>query len=264
MISIPSSRPASSKAYEFVALTILTGSSRGLGAALARSLAGRGGHLVTVARGGSIEIAAPCSASGTIHTHLTIDLADAAAVSDAGKMLADICAGHQSVRLIHNAGVVAPIALAHQLDDLDRINRAYQVNITAPIFLTSHVLAGSQSATDRRVMLISSTAGRSPTAGWGVYCSTKAALDRYAEVVALEQGARLRIASVAPGVVDTGMQEELRSADPGRFPTIQRFIDFHARQQLASPDAVAQSLLRLFDSDQFGQKIIDDIRHYTS
>ena len=247
-----------------MALTILTGSSRGLGAALARSLAGRGGHLVTVARGGSVELAAACSASGTSHTHVTLDLADAAAVSVAGTMLADMCAGHHSVRLIHNAGVVAPIALAHQLDDLDQINRTYQVNITAPIFLTSHVLAGSQSATDRRVMLISSGAGRSPTAGWSVYCSTKAALDRYAEVVALEQGARLRIASVAPGVIDTGMQEESRSADPEHFPAIQRFIDFHAGQQLASPDAVAERLLRLLDSDQFGQKIIDDIRHYAS
>lgn len=113
-------------------------------------------------------------------------------------------------------------------------------------------------------MLISSGAGRSPTAGWGVYCATKAALDRYAEVVALEQGASLRIASVAPGVVDTGMQAEIRSTDPDRFPAIQRFIDLHAGQQLASPDAVAQRLLRLLESDQFGQNIIDDIRHYPS
>ena len=247
-----------------MALTILTGSSRGLGAALARALAGRGGHLVTVARGGSADLAAACAAAGTHHTHLAVDLADTRAVSDTGAMLSDICAGQPGVRLIHNAGVVAPIALAHQLGDLDQINRTYQINITAPIFLTSCVLAGSESATDRRVMLISSGAGRSPTAGWAVYCSTKAALDRYAEVVALEQGARLRIASIAPGVIDTGMQAELRSADPGRFPAIQRFIDFHAGQQLASPDAVAERLLRLFDSDQFGQKIIDDIRHYPS
>ena len=247
-----------------MALTILTGSSRGLGAALARLLAGRGGHLVTVSRGGSVELAAACATAGTHHTQLTLDLADADAVSDAGLMLADVCTGHPSVRLIHNAGVVAPIALAHQLDDLGAINQTYQINTTAPIFLTSRVLAGSESATDRRVMLISSNAARSPTAGWGVYCSTKAALDQYAEVVALEQGARLRISSIAPGKVDTDMQAELRAADPERFPAIQRFIDFHAGQQLASPDAVAERLLRLFDSDQFGQKIIDDIRHYPS
>ena len=244
------------------ALTILTGSSRGLGAAIARQLSTCGVHLVTVSRGGSAELAQACAAGGTHHTHLDLDLANAGAVTRAGKLLADLCTGHSSVRLIHNAGVVAPIAQAHQLDDLEQINRTYQINTTAPIFLTACVLGASEGATDRRVMLISSGAGRSPTAGWAVYCSTKAALDRYAEVVALEQGSRLRIASVAPGVVDTGMQAEIRSADPGRFPAIQRFIDFHAGQQLASPDAVAQRLLRLLESDQFGQKIIDDIRHY--
>jgi NAD(P)-dependent dehydrogenase (short-subunit alcohol dehydrogenase family) len=245
-------------------LTILTGSSRGLGAALGRSLAAQGGHLVTVSRGESSQLARACAESNTRHTHLDVDLAETGAVTTAGHMLADLCAGQIRVRLIHNAGVVAPIALAHQLNDLEQINRAFQINITAPIYLTSQVLGATVSATDRRIMLISSGAGRSPTAGWGVYCATKAALDRYAEVVALEQGASLRIASVAPGVVDTGMQAEIRSTDPDRFPAIQRFIDLHAGQQLASPDAVAQRLLRLLESDQFGQNIIDDIRHYPS
>ena len=272
-ILIPLSRPASNKVSDVnTRLTILTGTTRGLGAAMAAQLASQGGHLVTVARSASAPLAQLAQDSGTALTHVFIDLLDAGAVERAAIELAaltraHLAAGHTRVRVIHNAGVVGPIAMAHQLTDLHAINQAFQVNIAAPIFLTAHLLTAASLAADLRIMLISSGAGRSPTAGWGVYCATKAALDRYAQVIALEQGAssdtRVRVASIAPGVVDTDMQATIRGSDPDNFPARDRFMDMHTLHQLISPELTAQRLLQVLDSDQFGAQIIDDIRQHT-
>ncbi len=248
-------------------LTILTGTTRGLGAAMAAQLATQGGHLVTVARTASDHLPSIASAHGTRLTHVAVDLLDTAAIARAAAELAALAAAHAHVRLIHNAGVVAPIAMTHQLTDLDAINQAFQINISAPIFLTAHILRAAKQASALRIMLISSGAGRSPTAGWGVYCATKAAMDRYAEVLAQEHADSpdhpVRVCSIAPGIVDTGMQATIRSSAPGSFPALSRFIDLHENHQLVSPELTAQRLLHVLDTEQFGSKIIDDIRQHT-
>jgi NAD(P)-dependent dehydrogenase (short-subunit alcohol dehydrogenase family) len=111
-------------------------------------------------------------------------------------------------------------------------------------------------------MLISSGAGRQAIPGWGVYCATKAALDRYAEVVSVEQGTRARIVAVAPGVINTPMQETIRNADSKRFPVLDTFVQLHQQGALAQPAHVAEQLLSFIEDDSFGQKTIDDIRQH--
>jgi NAD(P)-dependent dehydrogenase (short-subunit alcohol dehydrogenase family) len=114
---------------------------------------------------------------------------------------------------------------------------------------------------DRRILNISSGAGRSPTPGWGVYCATKAAIDRYSEVLATEHHG-VKVVALAPGVIDTQMQEHIRSSNPDDFPQINRFIQLHEQSKLASAEAVAARILRYLDSDEFGQTVLDDIRNY--
>jgi NAD(P)-dependent dehydrogenase (short-subunit alcohol dehydrogenase family) len=157
---------------------------------------------------------------------------------------------------------VTPIAQAENLNDLEVINHAFQVNITSAMVLTAAILTASGKATDRRIMLISSGAGRNASSGWGVYCATKAAMDRYAEAVNLDVGERARITSMAPGVIDTDMQVTIRSTPKEALPSLDRFLGFHQNKQLGVPDTIARRILAALESDTYGATIIDDIRQY--
>ncbi|HBI83059.1 MAG TPA: short-chain dehydrogenase [Alcaligenaceae bacterium] len=244
-------------------LTILSGTTRGLGAAMAAQLISNPGHLVTLSRKPSESLAQLAHEHRKQLTQIEVDLSVTADVERAAEQVKDLIGKQDSLRVIHNAGVVTPIAQAQNFKDLHKINTAFQINITAPIFLTAHILSASAHIHDRRIMLISSGAGRSPTSGWGVYCATKAAMDRYAECAQLDLADSARIVSMAPGLVDTPMQAVIRSSDIAEFPALERFVGFHQQHQLVSPEDVAKRLLTVFESEAFGAKTIDDIRQHT-
>ena len=243
-------------------LTILTGTTRGLGAAMASQLAVAGQHLVTLSRKASLELSETAKSHGTTLTQIEVDLSCTQSVKNAALLLQPLLAGHAHIRFIHNAGVVSPIAQTQNLTDIDAINAAFHVNITSAIYLTAHVLNGTPQATDRRIMLISSGAGRNVSSGWAVYCATKAAMDRFAEAAQLDQGSAARVVSMAPGIIDTPMQETIRATSKHDLPTLDRFIGFKENKQLAEPASVAQRLLKVLESDAFGTKTIDDIRQH--
>ena len=251
-------------------LFLLTGTTKGLGEALARqilmSASNEERHLVTLSRKPTQALTDLATKHGVKLTHINVDLQDAVAVNLATKQVSDLIAATPvtwKLRVIQNAGVVSPVLAASKLTELEVINTAFQINITAPIVLNGSILSAAQRMLDKRIMLISSGAGRSPTAGWGVYCATKAAMDRYVEVVALEQGDKLRITSMAPGIIDTQMQVQIRESNPEDFPAIDRFKGFHEQGQLGSAETIASRLLIAFELAEYGSKPIDDIRQYT-
>lgn len=248
-------------------LTIISGSTRGLGYAMADQLARAGGHLITLNRQPVPELAALAQQHGTTLTEVMVDLVDAAALEQAAEQIVTLLQGAPKVsscRFIHNAGIVAPIEPADQLTDIETIRTAFDVNITAPIYLTGHFLSATGDCPDRRVMLISSGAGRRANGSWGVYCATKAAMDRYAEVLATENHPHLRACSMAPGVIDTDMQTQIRETPKEKFPSVDRFHDMHRQGVLNSAQACAQTLLNVLASEQFGQRTLDDIRDHQS
>ncbi|WP_026131914.1 SDR family oxidoreductase [Pandoraea sp. B-6] len=246
-------------------IAILTGASRGLGAALARGLLAPGTHLVTLARRTDDDLAALASAQGATLEQVAVDLADAnAAAQVAERIFAALPRDASRYLLINNAGTVNPVANAAALTDPAAIGAAFALNVTAVMLLTARFLAATQGlAAKRQIVNISSGAGRNPTAGWSVYCATKAALDMYTRVVNAEHREHgVQAVSLAPGVVDTGMQETIRGSSVESFPALARFQDLKASGKLSSPDAVAQRILALTERDDFGQTEIDDIRHY--
>jgi benzil reductase ((S)-benzoin forming) len=95
--------------------------------------------------------------------------------------------------------------------------------VATPLMLASAVATASVSAGDRRIVHISSGAGRTAYPGWSIYCATKAALDHHARTVVLDANRALRICSVAPGVIDTGMQAEIRGSGEEKFPLREKF-----------------------------------------
>ncbi|MEI2415063.1 SDR family NAD(P)-dependent oxidoreductase [Orrella sp. JC864] len=244
---------------------VLTGASRGLGAALAEALLAADTLLVTVSRKPNESLQKLARERGAQLLQIAADLSDPLkAVVGAEKVAAALPESASSYALINNAGMVQPLALAPQLTDGPAIASAFNLNVTAVILLTARFLATTEGrARNRRILNISSGAGRNPQPSWGVYCATKAALDMYTRVLNAEQRANgVRAVSLAPGVVDTDMQASIRNSDPARVPVQPRFAELHARGQLSAPAQVAARIAAYLRRDDFGQAEIDDIRNY--
>ena len=183
-------------------LAIITGSSRGLGLALARALAERSWSLVLDARGAAeLERAARELGALTDVLALPGDVADdwhRGALIDA--------AGEQIDLLVNNASLLGPSPqppLGRY--PLDVLTRVYQVNVLAPLALSQLVLP---RMSDRGAIInISSDAAVEPYAGWGGYGSSKAALEQLTAILA-EEHPTLRVYSVDPGDMRTRMHQE--------------------------------------------------------
>ncbi|BBU27217.1 short-chain dehydrogenase [Burkholderia sp. THE68] len=237
---------------------ILTGHTRGLGAALAELLLAQGIDVLAISRQRNGELAA--RHPGKLH-EIELDLADLPTLTEwlAGDALSRFVAGAERVLLINNAGMLAPVgSLATQ--DPGTVARAVSLNVAAPMTLAAAVVQASQQAADTRIVHISSGAARSAYPGWSVYCATKAALDHHARAVALDGHRALRIASVAPGVVDTDMQAEIRDTDPERFPMRERFEALKRDGQLSTPEESARKVIEHLLSDAFGEMPTVDVR----
>ncbi len=237
---------------------IITGHSRGLGAAIARTLLSRKIDVLGVSRNSNRELAAQFP---TLLEQAEVDLADSAALANwlAAGFLARFVAGCDSVLLINNAGTVQPVGpLGAQ--DAKTIAQAVSLNIAAPMMLANAVVEAGRDATDIRILHVSSGAGRSAYSGWSVYCATKAALDQHARAAALDQVTRLRICSVAPGVIDTDMQAEIRATPLPLFPLRERFDGLKRDGQLADAADCAQRMAEFILSPQFGKMPVADLR----
>ncbi|KAA0911225.1 SDR family oxidoreductase [Pusillimonas sp. ANT_WB101] len=248
---------------EITTVAIVTGASRGLGHALARGLLQPGTQLVTVSRSHDEALAQQAAQAGCNVQQIQSDLANPAAAERlAAQIVANLPAGAQRYLLINNAGTVGPISQTDQLSDAAAITAAFSLNVTSVMLLTTAFLQTVKPlGADCRILNISSGAGRNPTAGWGVYCATKAALDHYTRVLHAEEHG-VRIVSLAPGVIDTGMQQTIRSSDVHDFPNVARFTQLHDEGRLTSPDETAARILRYIDRDDFGSNVLDDIRNY--
>ena len=115
----------------------------------------------------------------------------------------------------------------------------------------------------RKVLNISSGLGRRAMASQASYCTAKAGMDQFSSCVALEEAAKphgARIVSLAPGVIDTEMQLQLRSAQSGDFPDVDRFAQLHAAGQLTSAQDAAARVLAWLDRPDFGAQVVADVR----
>lgn len=237
---------------------IVTGHSRGLGAAIAETLLERGISVLGMARHGNTSL-------GQRYPRLlrerAIDLSDAAALQHwlAGDELPQFLAGCPSLLLINNAGTVQPVAPVGSADDA-AIVRALNLNIVTPLLLSNAIVAAAGAVPEKRILHVSSGAARSPYPGWCVYCASKAALDQHARSVALDDIAGVRIASVAPGVIDTDMQAEIRATSLASFPARGRFEALQRNGQLVDALQCARSLVAFLLDDRFGAEVVVDLR----
>jgi NAD(P)-dependent dehydrogenase (short-subunit alcohol dehydrogenase family) len=246
-------------------LTILTGASRGMGLAMAHELAQPGARLLCISRKRNPELQAQADAAGAALEQWSADLADAAAVAAQLAEWLQACDPQRlvSATLINNAGAISPL-LAVRDSDPSALAQALRVGVEAPLQLCAAFLGATRNwNVPRKVLNISSGLGRRAMASSAAYCAAKAGMDHFSRCIALEEAALpngAKVCSLAPGVIATDMQLQLRSADPAHFPNLPTFLGLHAGGQLSSPQDAARRVLAYLNSPTFGQDAVGDVR----
>lgn len=246
-------------------LTILTGASRGMGLAMARQLLQPGHTLLCISRRANPELAAAARAAEVPLAQWTLDLLDPAPAAD---RLQDWLQGldpksFTAARLINNAAMLPRIGPVSALGHED-FAHALRVGLEAPLALSAAFLRATEAwGLPRRVLHISSGLGRRAMASQAAYCAVKAGLDHASRCMALEEALKpqgARVCALAPGVIDTDMQGQLRSADPAHFPDQGGFAQLQAQGLLWSPEEAARRVLAYLEREDFGLQAVADVR----
>lgn len=236
-------------------LVIITGASSGIGAAIAEQALTGGAAVATMSR-------RPGPGD-----HLAVDLGDPATWANAvlwtdSRIREAAGSGATRVSYVHNAGTLEPVGFAGEVDEA-----AYQTNVllnsaAGQVLGSGFLTTMADVGLDGLLIMMSSGAGKHPIAGWSSYCAAKAALDMWVRVAGLEQqerNSKTIVASVAPGVVDTAMQAEVRSRSSDAFPDVARFRAMHDEGQLASADDVGSMFWNLCQRPNVEQGTVTSI-----
>jgi len=244
-------------------IVVVTGASRGLGQAIASQLLAQPGtRLLAIARSDTTLIGPP----GQVYESWRADLADPVPLARRLQDWLEAAVAQSpdaAVSMIHNAAMLsAPGWLAAASDA--ELSVSMRVNLEAPLVLSAAFLRSTAASRGvRKLLLISSGLGRRAMAGAVPYCAAKAGMDHLARALALEeaqQAGGAKVVSLAPGVIATDMQMQLRSADPALFPEQERFAGLHASGALDSPETAAAKVLRVLSSADFGSEPVTDVR----
>ncbi len=235
----------------------ITGSSKGLGKALAELLLTDDKNIV-------YGIARTCSIKHPNYHHTSSDLSDISQVQTYQFPKID---DSEKIVLINNAGIVGDVKHVGNIDN-QKIIDCYNLNLITPAILTNNFIKTyNNSDTDKLVLNISSGAGRHPIDGWNVYCSTKAGLDMFSQVLGEEvkiDNNNIRVLSLAPGIIDTGMQNEIRNSDVNEFSGLEKFINYKANGDLAKPELTAQQVLRFINEHNLSENVLCSVRDLTN
>ncbi|NMM75247.1 short-chain dehydrogenase [Rhodococcus sp. SRB_17] len=246
-------------------LTILTGASRGMGLAMARQLLRPGHLLLAISRHANTDLAAQAQASGAQLEQWQQDLAQGEAAAERLRswLGAQPRGEVQSATLINNAGVIPPVAPLSASAPAD-LARALRVGLEAPLLLCAAFLGATADwGVPRKVLNISSGLGRRAMASQSAYCAAKAGMDHFTRCLALDEALQphgAKVCSLAPGVIDTDMQLQLRGTDPAAFPDAQSFARLKTAGQLTSTDDAAARVLAWLQRPDFGTHPVADVR----
>jgi NAD(P)-dependent dehydrogenase (short-subunit alcohol dehydrogenase family) len=220
---------------------IVTGASRGLGAATAEIAAELGAYVVLNARSAEAleAIAERIRAAGGRASLVAGDISHpeigaqlvATATRETGRLDA----------VINNAGVLGPIGLIADTDPA-AWERNLAINLTAPVRLVRQALPELRR-TGGRIVNVSSGVADRPVRTWGAYCLAKAGLNQFTRQLAAEEDGLTAIA-VRPGVVDTAMQAEIREEGAHAIPreAYERFVRYFEQGDLLPPELPGRAL----------------------
>ncbi|MFI5171366.1 MAG: SDR family NAD(P)-dependent oxidoreductase [Chitinophagales bacterium] len=230
----------------------ITGTGSGLGKAIAETvLQNTNAFVFGISRHSTIDH------ERYLHSH-----ADLANTDDVVNYNFDQCENADSIILINNAGTLGKIDHADNIEP-EIIIKTYQLNCISPHILISKFIKQFKDRNCKKVIInISSGAANSPYDGWSMYCATKAALQMMTLCVAREQeltGNKIKLLSLAPGVMDTKMQEEIRATGEDVFSKKNKFVDLKKNQQLYDIQEVAKKISDIVEHTSINSETIQRI-----
>jgi benzil reductase ((S)-benzoin forming) len=232
----------------------ITGHSRGIGRAVSEALLEEPHHVV-------YGISRTADWTHVRLKAVSMDLSDPAAVNGwEFPGLEDA----ESIVLFNNAGTLGEVKYCGGLRD-GVAEAALQVNLVAPVVLANKFLrAYERRGVPLVIVNVSSGAASSAIDGWSLYCASKAGLDHFSRTVAAELEiagkTHIRIFSVAPGIVDTAMQDEIRKVSPLEFSRLQQFKTYKETNQLVEPALIARKFLSILGNPKKYRETVFSLR----
>lgn len=231
----------------------ITGSSQGLGKSLVQLLLKDETNFV-------FGFARNCTIQHKNYHHITLDFSDVTTVS---KYNFPVLSNPEKIVLINNAGIVGDINHLGNLDP-SKVIETFNVNLVTPTILINAFISSYKQLSNQKLIInISSGAGRSAIDGWSVYCASKAGIDMLSQVNEEESDidqTNLKVISLAPGIIDTNMQEEIRASKQTAFSNITRFIDYKKDGALSSPKNTAQKVLQFIYNPDWALNVLSSVR----
>jgi len=221
---------------------------------MARSVPYPGARVIDISRRGAKGI-----------EHFPADLAEPGEWDRVAELFATEMKGFAGERVVfvHSAGTLDPIGFAGEVDAATYA-REVLLNSAAPQVLGDAFLrAAGGTEAPCTLLLITSGAASSVYEGWSAYGAGKAAVDQWARTAGAEQkrrGGRCRVLAVAPGVIETAMQEQIRSMTEENFPVVERFRELHRAGALRDAADAARDLWALVQKDTFPNGAVLDLR----
>ncbi|HSJ68293.1 MAG TPA: SDR family NAD(P)-dependent oxidoreductase [Anditalea sp.] len=239
-------------------LYIITGSSKGLGKGLVHSLLKNDqNRIMGISRSG-------LGLMLDNYIDLLIDLSDTDALVD---QLENIFPyeDYERIVLINNAGWIGEIGPLGRLDPKG-IADLHAINVVAPaVLMNAYIQRYQKHPAEKLIINISSGAAVKNIDGWSGYSSSKAALNRMTEIAQEESNLNkydIKYFALSPGIIDSPMQEAIRSASHDDFSNVETFRNYKNTQQLSSPEEVSEKIIYLINNAKSFEEVLQDVRKF--
>ncbi|WP_373397129.1 SDR family NAD(P)-dependent oxidoreductase [Algoriphagus halophilus] len=237
-------------------LLIITGHSQGLGRAILDHYLGNHSFQIIAISRTKLDIDSPNL------QQISMDLSELDVLE---RQLPDIFpqVEFDKIILLNNAGWIGQIKPIGNLGPKE-MRVQVNLNLLGPMYLTNAFIKRYKETDSEKIVCnISSGAASRVVEGWSGYCSTKAALSMFTLVAAKENKSKnFHFYSLAPGIVDTGMQGKIRESNESDFPEVEKFKAFKEEGKLVSPKEVAEKIAYLFDHTELFNEVIQDVRTF--
>ncbi len=220
---------------------LITGTSKGIGEAIAHNLLQKGHTVLGVSRSQSDKL------KSTKYYHLSFDLTDTVRISQIMEKVNEIVDHHifDLVCLVNNASALEPMGFIQKCPAAE-IDAHVRIGLIAPMILTSMFIRKFSADNVRKKMVfISSGSAFMALPEDSIYCSTKAGLNMFAQCIGIEQKNKeygFEVVSIGPGMVDTPMQLAARSKTTDEYTGVDFFRQAFKDGKLQKPEEVAEKI----------------------
>jgi benzil reductase ((S)-benzoin forming) len=219
-------------------LYIVTGSHTGLGKSLVSNLLkDKNNTVIGISRLNDLE-----------HSQFQFVSLDLSQVADVKQFSFPDVKNFENVVLINNAGILGEITSLEKVS-IENLESVISLNYTAVMLLSTLFIKAYQHAEiQKTIITISSGAATSAYPSWANYCASKAAIEMLMKCIVEEQKNKefpIAAFAIAPGVVDTQMQYQIRNTDISDFEFKPKFIALHEEGKLYKPEDVANRIIEV-------------------